>query len=328
MNKKILCLLISLSIATLTFSQSTPHLDFNYQRDFKRFLDYTKDNESDLYYNKLLYKFLTNDSTLSSEDALVLMIGYTDKPDFKPLDDLLKEKEICNLVTNSNYAIAIQLAKKFLAKHPLNLMALQQITIAYNSLNMKDSANHYMKQHIKIMDAMIYSGSGKTPENPIYALNLADGEYFTNNIGYDITKKETNWNKKGDFIEIIQATNQKLTNKVLYFVIQHAKAKVDNDKANSDAYNKKLKDSINTQRIEQRKKQTQIEPSDEDAERIQSNAANNNESATTNSNNTSTTISPENTTQSITEEKSKSVPKTDDSSTNTKPSDPIEKSGN
>ncbi len=328
MNKKILCLLISLSIATLTFSQSTPHLDFNYQRDFKRFLDYTKDNESDLYYNKLLYKFLTNDSTLSSEDALVLMIGYTDKPDFKPLDDLLKEKEICNLVTNSNYAIAIQLAKKFLAKHPLNLMALQQITIAYNSLNMKDSANHYMKQHIKIMDAMIYSGSGKTPETPIYALNLADGEYFTNNIGYDITKKETNWNKKGDFIEIIQATNQKLTNKVLYFVIQHAKAKVDNDKANSDAYNKKLKDSINTLKIEQRKKQKQIEITDEDADRIQSNTVNNNESATTNSNNTSTIISPENTTQSTTEEKNKSVPKKDDSSTNTKPSDPLEKSGN
>ena len=327
MNKKILSLLISFSITSLTFSQSTPHLDFNYQRDFNRFLEYTKDNESDLYYNKLLYKFLTNDSTLSSEDALVLMIGYTDKPDFKPLDDLLKEKEICNLVTNSNYTIAIQLAKKFLAKHPLNLMALQQITIAYNSLNMKDSANHYMKQHMKIMDAMIYSGSGKTPETPIYALNLADGEYFTKNIGYDITKKETNWNKKGDFIEIIQATNQKLATKELYFVIQHAKAKVDNDKANSDAYNKKLKDSINTQRIEQSKKQKQIESTDEDAERIQSNL-NNNESATTNSNNTSTIINPENITQTTSEEKNNTIPKTDDSSTNIKTSDPLEKSGN
>jgi len=327
MNKKILSLLISFSFTSLTFSQSTPHLDFNYQRDFNRFLEYTKDNESDLYYNKLLYKFLTNDSTLSSEDALVLMIGYTDKPDFKPLDDLLKEKEICNLVTNSNYTIAIQLAKKFLAKHPLNLMALQQITIAYNSLNMKDSANHYMKQHMKIMDAMIYSGSGKTPETPIYALNLADGEYFTKNIGYDITKKETNWNKKGDFIEIIQATNQKLATKELYFVIQHAKAKVDNDKANSDAYNKKLKDSINTQRIEQSKKQKQIESTDEDAERIQSNL-NNNESATTNSNNTSTIINPENITQTTSEEKNNTIPKTDDSSTNIKTSDPLEKSGN
>jgi len=235
------------------FGQTIPHLDFNYRRDFDRFLEYSKDSESDMYYNKLLYRFQANDTSLTNEEVLALMIGYTDKSTYKPLEDLVKEKEIYNLVNNSNYLIATQVARRFLQTHPVNLLALHQITVAFNSLNLKDSANRYMQKHIKIMDAMIYSGSGKNPDNPIFALNLADGEYFTKNIGFDIVKKNTDWNKKGEFMEIVQATDPKLVTKVLYFNIQHAKNKVDNDKANSDAYNKKLQDSIANAADSQRK---------------------------------------------------------------------------
>ena len=268
LHKKI-WLIACLFINAATFGQSTPHLDFNYRRDFDRFLEYTKDSESDMYYNKLLYRFQANDTSLTDEEVLTLMIGFTDKSTYRPLEDLVKEKEIYNLVNNSNYQIATQVARRFLQTHPLNLLALHQITVAFNSLNQKDSANRYMHKHMKIMDAMIYSGSGKNPDNPIFALNLADGEYFTKNIGFDIVKKNTDWNKKGEFMEIIQATDPKLTTKILYFNIHHAKNKVDNDKANSDAYNKKLQDSISNAMESQRKskrKEQMINPNNDHPE--------------------------------------------------------------
>jgi hypothetical protein len=75
---------------------------------------------------------------------------------------------------------------------------------------------------------MIFSGKGRSPENPIFSLGLADGEHFIPNVGFEIEKKNTLWNKNGDFLEHIVALD-KLTTKDFYFVIQHAKLKVDDD---------------------------------------------------------------------------------------------------
>jgi hypothetical protein len=85
-----------------------------------------------------------------------------------------------------------------------------------------------MSLNDRIMEAMIFSGKGRLPENPIFSLGLADGEYFIPNVGYEIEKKNTLWNKNGDFLEHIVALD-KLTTKDFYFVIQHAKLKVDDD---------------------------------------------------------------------------------------------------
>lgn len=128
----------------------------------------------------------------------------------------------------------------------------------------------------KIMEAMIFSGKGRTPETPIFSLGIADGEYFIPNVGFKIEtdgqkeKKDTEWNKDGNFVEVITALVDNVNVRKYYFIIQHAKQKIDDDAANelaakkaekekkAEKNKKKAKDKKTTE-IQQNKTNMQID---------------------------------------------------------------------
>ena len=215
---------------------------FNYKKDFKSILMNSQDEESNLSYKKLLKRFQDNDSSLTNYETLALMIGFTENPKYKPMEDMEKEVEIFDHNNANEFSEAIDKSKSFLNGHPLSLLVLREISYAYSKISkvyekdmVFDSAiyfnglsSYYMSLNDRIMEAMIFSGKGRSPENPIFSLGLADGEYFIPNVGFEIEKKNTLWNKNGDFLEHIVALD-KLTTKDFYFVIQHAKLKVDDD---------------------------------------------------------------------------------------------------
>ena len=215
---------------------------FNYKKDFKSILTNSQDQESNLYYEKLLKRFQDNDSSLTNYETLALMIGYTENPKYKPMEDMEKEVEIFDHNNDNQFSEAIEKSKSYLQGHPVSLLVLREISYAYSKISkvyekdmVFDSAiyfnglsSYYMSLNDRIMEAMIFSGKGRTPENPIFSLGLADGEHFIPNVGYQIEKKNTLWNKNGDFLEHIVALD-KLTTKDFYFVIQHAKLKIDDD---------------------------------------------------------------------------------------------------
>ena len=215
---------------------------FNYKKDFKTILTNSQDEESNLSYKKLLKRFQDNDSSLTNYETLALMIGFTENPKYKPMEDMEKEVEIFDHNNANQFSEAIEKSKSYLQSHPLSLLVLREISYAYGKISkvyekdmVFDSAiyfnglsSYYMSLNDRIMEAMIFSGKGRSPENPIFSLGLADGEYFIPNVGYEIEKKNTLWNKNGDFLEHIVALD-KLTTKDFYFVIQHAKLKVDDD---------------------------------------------------------------------------------------------------
>ena len=82
-----------------TAYEQTPPVSpaFNYQRDFKTILEQTKDKTSDLYYQKLLIRFLNNDSSLTRAQTLALMIGFTENQQYKPYEDMGTEQAIFDL---------------------------------------------------------------------------------------------------------------------------------------------------------------------------------------------------------------------------------------
>lgn len=228
---------------------------FNYKKDFKSILMNSQDQESNLYYEKLLKRFQDNDSSLTNYETLALMIGYTENPKYKPMEDMEKEVEIFDHNNANEFSEAIEKSKSYLQGHPLSLLVLREISYAYSKISkvyekdmVFDSAiyfnglsSYYMSLNDRIMEAMIFSGKGRTPENPIFSLGLADGEHFIPNVGYEIEKKNTLWNKNGDFLEHIVALD-KLTTKDFYFVIQHAKLKIDDDSdVKLDEQNRQIK---------------------------------------------------------------------------------------
>ena len=215
---------------------------FEYKRDFKPFAEQSQDKESPLFYQKLLIRFLDRDTSLSNMETLALMIGYTEDPHYKPFEDMDSEKEVFDLNEEGNYEGAVGKGRKYLQTHPLSLRVLKETSYSYHQKQMQDSADYYMDLVEKVMNAMIYSGDGKKPETPIFSLGLADGEYFIPNIGMKVLNKDTDWNKDNLFLEVIDASKSGDDHINYFFVIQHAKQKIDDDKVNESSDKKKKKD--------------------------------------------------------------------------------------
>jgi hypothetical protein len=250
MRLKFLIITLLMLIFSPKYTQAQPSQDsstlpvFSYKKDFKNILDSTMESGTALYYNNLLDRFLKNDSTLSKYETLALMIGFTENSYYKPLEDMEIEQEIFDLNMDGQYQEAFDKAVKYLQNHPVSLLvnreasfASQKISKAYQNqfimdtaVMYQDSAIYFMALNDKLMEAMIYSGKGRTAETPIFSLGMADGEHFIPNVGYEIESKDTEWNRNGDFLEVITAIDN-LTTKKFYFVIQHAKLKIDDDKA-------------------------------------------------------------------------------------------------
>ncbi len=228
---------------------------FDYHRDFKAILEQTQSDTSKLFYDSLLVRFIQNDTSLTKAETLALMIGFTENQHYQPLENMEIEEEIFDHNKSSEFHEAVEKGRPYLDTHPLSLLVLREVSFAYTRLGLyygkngqfdsavicQDSAKYFMDLNDKIMEAMIYSGKGRSPETAIFSLGLADGEYFIPNIGYTLEKKTADWIQKKDFMEIIQAADESGESKIFFFAIQHAKAKIDDDKADAMANKKKKK---------------------------------------------------------------------------------------
>ena len=240
----ILFLLIStLTSAQMISNQVVTGPAFDYGRDFRMILERTKDKNDTLAYNKLLRRFLENDTSLTRGETLALMIGFTENPNYRPVEQMETEKEIIELNDNGYYEDALIESKTYLAKHPLSLSTLKERSFAYHQLGNKDSAKYFMALADKIMEATIYSGSGKgnKPEIPFFSLGLNDGDYFIPNVGLSLTKKATEKDRSKRTLYVTTAMTDEGTYKLYYFMIHHAIMKMDGDAAAEKASNKKLK---------------------------------------------------------------------------------------
>ena len=202
---------------------------FDYHRDFKPIFDRTKNRYDTLYYLKLLTRFQNNDSSLTRAETLALLIGYTDNQYFKPYADMMTEKEIVKLNDDGYYLDALDESKKYLQTHPLSLSTLKERSYAYYKLKKRDSARYFMSLADKIMEAMIYSGKGKSPETAFFSLGLADGDYFIPNVGLSVSGRKTGKDKWRNFLYIIDAVSLEDVHNTYFFNIQHAKLKMDNE---------------------------------------------------------------------------------------------------
>lgn len=216
---------------------------FDYGRDFRMILERTKDKNDSLSYNKLIRRFLEKDSSLTRAETLALMIGFTENPNYKPLESMETEKEIIELNDNGYYEDAVAESRTYLAKHPLSLSTLKECSFAYHQLGKRDSAKYYMALTDMIMEAMIYSGDGKgnKPEIPFFSLGLNDGDYFIPNVGLSVTRKTTENDRSKRMLYVTTAMTDEGTYKTYYFMIQHAKLKMDGDAMAEKTENKKLK---------------------------------------------------------------------------------------
>lgn len=236
--KKILPFLL-LSLSSTLFGQTS----FNYQSDFKTILSKTKDSNDNLYYDKLLKRFAMNDTSLTDYEVLALLIGFTDKKEFKPYQDITIEKEIFSLNGNGKFKEALDSANVFLKTHPLSVKVLFEKGYSFYKLGQNDSADYYAYKGKRIFRAMYFSGKGKSPETPTFALGPADGQDYIYKFvgsaigGAKIGTMGSGRDNDGNFLDILQVVPESGSPSfTLYFIIQHATDKMfsEEDKASME----------------------------------------------------------------------------------------------
>lgn len=214
-------------ILVITTLVSFGQTNFNYKEDFKKVLAKTQDPNDDLSYDKLLKRFTANDTTLTDYEVLALLIGFTGKPEYRPYWDLDMERKIYSLNDGKKYQEGLDSANKFLKTHPLSVKVLFEKSYSFHKLEQKDSADYYLYQGRRIFKAMYFSGDGKTSENPTFALGPADGQdYIIKFAGAKIGMMGSGRDKSGNFLDILEARFDDGQSMKLYFIIQHAAAKM------------------------------------------------------------------------------------------------------
>ena len=201
---------------------------FHYETDYAEILKKTNDPRSDLNYEKLLKRFNSNDSMLTSYEVLSLLIGFTDKEHIKPYAYLDVERDIYDKNDEGKFTEALAKADSFLLTVPVSQTALIEKSYALMKLDRKEEAAAYLMRYEMIMGAMASSGDGTTPETAFFALGPMDGQNFlTKYIGASIGTMGSGRDKYGNFVDILEMhlkdeeTGEELVLDI-YFQIEHA----------------------------------------------------------------------------------------------------------
>lgn len=214
-------ILILLSFGLTTYGQTS----FSYQRDYRLILSKTKDLNDNLFYDKLLKRFVSKDTTLTDYEVLSLMIGFTDKPEYNPYEDIVIEREVQLLNKNKKYNDALEKANKYLKTHPVSRNTLYEKSYALSKLEQYDSSNFYNLQSHRIIKAMSFSGDGKTANTPIFILNFDEPlDFITIARGAYIGSMRSEKDKEGNFLYVRKIIYRQREEEPmdLYFIIQHA----------------------------------------------------------------------------------------------------------
>jgi hypothetical protein len=220
--QKVILVFISLFVFTISKAQH-----FNYHKDYERILAQTRDSGSVMYYPKLLKRFNRLDTTLNNYQMLVLMIGFTGQPNFKPYKYLSQEREIYDLNDEGKFDEALAYCDTFLAKYPLSQKALIEKSYAFHKKGMEDSSDYYSYKFTLIMRAMNWSGDGLTCETAIFSIGPADGQNFITKfkraeIGLVMGSSRDKHSNFCDVLEMVKGKEGQEKKTTLYFGIQHA----------------------------------------------------------------------------------------------------------
>lgn len=208
---KILLLLISLVITSLTFAQA--HWQVPQYDEIKKVI--TAEN-SDNNYDKLLRRFNDLDTTLSDEHYFVLYYGQYFQDSYKPSNsgnNLIKK--MGRSVDEKSYLTFKDslIATKHL--YPFDLRALSMGSVLAHRFADNEFATKLDRQLIGILKSIFSTGDGKSLETALHVLNVSDEYVVCDILNVSVTGQRTV--KNCDFLT---TENTHVFEKGIYFNIE------------------------------------------------------------------------------------------------------------
>lgn len=211
-------ILLLLFIPILAFSQA----NFNYKKDFDKFLKESKNKKSEFYYEDLLSRYNKVDTTLSNPQVLALLIAFTDNKFYKPYKDLEVGRKLYKMNDEGKYKEVIEEGTRFLRDHPFDIKSLFEVFYAYHKTDDQKNAEQYLIRSKLIFKAIYYSGNATSIDTPAFALNPSDGQDFIlKAVGGKIGTMGSGRDKDGYFIDMLEMKMEGEQSQTLYFIIPH-----------------------------------------------------------------------------------------------------------
>ena len=193
---------------------------FNYQTDFKKLVEQSKDSKSDNYYIKLKSEFIDNGENFSKEKVIALMAGQTASELYNAYGMIELERNYQNADKFPSDTI-YKHSKELLQVYPTNFSLNYGLWKTYEKDADIVNAKKFEERFKLIAESILSTGNG-TIEKPYFVISPIDGQvliklYFRKTIGMMGSGRD----KEGNFIDILDMVDGE-NSKTLNFIIDHS----------------------------------------------------------------------------------------------------------
>lgn len=134
-----------------------------------------KKDQSELYYPKLMQRFLDSDTNMSLEEKRHLYYGFSFQPGYAPYGHSDYEDSLNSFLQKGSpneqeYEKMIRFADSALLYNPFNNRVINAQLVAYEKLGNSDSFDKKLNQMRIIFDALFSSGDGRSKKTAFYVI--------------------------------------------------------------------------------------------------------------------------------------------------------------
>ena len=146
------------------------------------------------YYPALVKRYLENDTTLTLEEYRCLYYGYSLQEDFVPYQREHQQLfDIRRRLAQSGGAVALcsdaqRQARTVLEDNPFDLLAISTYAIAALQLGDSTAWRQMRGRQEDILDVIISSGDGETPESAFHVIAIEHEYEVLNRLGLEVEK--------------------------------------------------------------------------------------------------------------------------------------------
>lgn len=193
-----------LLMATMGSMAQTPETT---KPDYSSIEKKIKDKDSPFFFKKLFDRYNAADSTLTLEERRHLYYGYSFTDKYNPYAESDSRKELNALLqkdnlTNAEMQKVISLAGKALEVYPFHIRMLEYRQYFFNKLG-NDADAIKESTHIEmILDAILSTGDGATPEKAFYVINVGNEYELLGILGFEFGGEQSLVEGRYDYLKL------------------------------------------------------------------------------------------------------------------------------
>ena len=170
--------LLSLTFCLIFYAAVFAQYDGPEAPNYKEIEKNIRDSSSAFYYEDLMKRYLSGDSTMNIDQHRHLYFGYIFQPDYNPVDDSKYNSMLSGVLNKQHFSEQdlnniTTYAQALLAEDPFNMRALNALLLVFAQ---KDEVKSYKSTVVKrniVERAIVSSGDGMSKKTAYYVIKVA-----------------------------------------------------------------------------------------------------------------------------------------------------------